>query len=173
MKHWVFRKGKRLYENGSVRFKFTDRQGNSYFSVLDDEADKEKHLVKYGQELKEFCDCYFGVTDGVNGKRCPHMVAVNLFIQKDIIDGELSTSYILEGSAREADVSSEVESRELSSKQKQDLRETLSCEFCGADDRINLHRINRKGLYVLRNIMPVCEECHRKIHSKEKGHTNK
>lgn len=49
----------------------------------------------------------------------------------------------------------------------------LSCELCGADDDLNLHRIKRKGPYVLRNVMPICGDCHRKIHSKEKGHTNK
>lgn len=45
MKHWVFTKAERLYESGSVRFKFTDREGNSYFSVLDEEADTDEHLV--------------------------------------------------------------------------------------------------------------------------------
>jgi len=173
MKHWVFTKAERLYQSGSVRFKFTDREGNSYFSVLDEEADTEEHIVKIGDELDEYCDCMFGVTQSVNGKRCPHIVAVNLFIQRDIINGDLSKSYLLEGDSKNEDVDSEIEKDELSSQEKKELRSILSCELCGADDDLNLHRIKRKGPYVLRNVMPVCGDCHRKIHSKEKGHTNK
>lgn len=173
MKHWVFRKGFRIYEKDNVSLDFSDTHGHVYFRVLD-EGKGDRYQVKIQDNLKEFCDCYHGLTNGVNGDRCPHKVAVNHFINFDIIRGDISTDLVKKtGFTSEEVIYKPKANNELSAQEKKVLRDTLSCEVCGSDDDINLHRIKRKGLYVLRNVMPLCGDCHRKIHSKEKGHTNK
>lgn len=173
MKHWIYRKAFRIYEKGNVKLDFSDRFGHTYFKVYDHE--KEKNFrVKIHENLEEHCDCYHGLTNGVNGDRCPHKIAVNHFINYDIIRGDISTDLVKKsGLTSEEELDRPQADDELSSKEKKMLREMLSCEICGSDSDINLHRLNRKGLYVLRNIMPLCGDCHRRIHGKEKGHINK
>lgn len=152
---------------------FSDKFGNVYFRVNDKEKESS-FRVKIGEDLQEYCDCKHGLTNGVNGDRCPHKLAVNHFVNYDIIKGDLSTDLVKKsGLTSEEMIESQDADNELSSKQKKVLRDIMSCEVCGEDSNINLHRINRKGLYVLRNIMPICADCHRQIHGKEKGHTNK
>ncbi len=60
------------------------------------------------------------------------------------------------------------------SKNKADLLRKFvdyKCEQCGQIDKIlHCHRINRgyrEGKYILRNIILLCKECHKKIHSGE------
>jgi len=65
------------------------------------------------------------------------------------------------------------------SKRKIDLlREFVNhtCESCGKHERkvgtLEPHRIQRGnmgGKYVLRNILMLCSECHKRIHSNEQG----
>lgn len=174
MKAWIYSKALRLYNEKNINYEFIDREGNVYFSVLDEESEVDEHTVKVSEGLSCFCDCFHGVTDGVNGNRCPHKLAVDLFVFFEFIEGDLSRSYVFKKGDREEREIDEVSAdNELSKREKKCLRDMLSCEICGSNDDMNLHRINRKGLYVLRNIMPICGSCHRKIHSHEEGHTSK
>jgi hypothetical protein len=46
------------------------------------------------------------------------------------------------------------------------------CEMCHQETHLIPHRIRRgyqNGEYIPRNIMMVCEECHKKIHYNEPG----
>ena len=59
----------------------------------------------------------------------------------------------------------------LSEKQKKELIKPIGeCELCGGMDSLQLHRIkrgNQKGTYELRNVMCLCEDCHKNIHANE------
>jgi len=59
----------------------------------------------------------------------------------------------------------------LSERQKQKLKEAIGiCEMCGSSSNIVIHRIrraNQGGEYTLRNLMVICEDCHKQIHSRE------
>jgi len=49
-------------------------------------------------------------------------------------------------------------------------REVGGCERCGRNVKLVPHRIKRGnagGLYIPRNIMMVCEDCHKEFHCKE------
>ena len=45
------------------------------------------------------------------------------------------------------------------------------CEMCHKKNyKLQAHRINRgyqEGEYIMRNIMMICEECHKRLHFKE------
>lgn len=167
VKTWVYENGVDLYEAGKVEHKFTDRHGTSHFVVWDDEEDNIPR-VKVNEMLKTNCDCLFGVTSGVNGSRCPHEIAVDLFMVLKGVKGDFALEmFERDESAPEMKKNNK---NELNEGQKKVLRDLLSCEICGSDQDMNLHRINRQGPYVLRNIMPLCDKHHKQLHSKEKGH---
>ena len=56
------------------------------------------------------------------------------------------------------------------------IRETGGCERCGSKKNLQIHHIQRrsaKGKDVPRNLMIVCEKCHKEFHKYEEGHINK
>ena len=163
VKQWVYEKAVELYEDEKVEFDFTDRQGKAHFLVEDD----REYIVQVDDNLKYYCDCSFGVGQGVNGARCTHQVAVETWcIMKA---GKGTFNFQVFRKDRETRNVEKEGREELSSQQKKVLRELLDCEMCG-EDKVQLHRIKRQGPYQLRNIMPLCDKCHKRIHGKEKGH---
>ena len=165
VKTWVYEKGVSLYEEGKVEYKFTDRHGKANFVVWDSDEDMPPR-VSITDSLEFQCGCGFGVLSG--DKRCPHEIAVDWFIVLKGIKGNFALETLKKD--EKAKQVQETRKEELSSSQKEVLREIMTCEVCGSGDNINLHRINRQGPYILRNIMPLCGEHHKEIHGKEKGH---
>lgn len=168
VKTWVYEKGLNLYEEGKVEHQFTSPHGKAHFRVWDNESDIP--LVQVTDDLESQCDCQFGVSTGVKGKKCPHEIAVDLFLILKAVKGDYALE-MFESDKEARKITND--KNELSSREKKVLRDALSCERCGSENQLNLHRINRQGQYVLRNIMPLCKECHKDIHGKEKGHINR
>jgi hypothetical protein len=166
VKTWVYEKGVSLYEEGKVEYKFTDGHGKASFVVWDSDEDIPPR-VSITDSLEFQCGCGFGVLSG--DKRCPHEIAVDWFIVLKGIKGNFGLE-ILKKDGRAGEVQKTRAKKELSSSQKKVLRDILSCEVCGKDENIQLHRISRQSKYLLRNIQPSCKKCHRELHSKEKGH---
>lgn len=164
VKQWVYENAVELYEDEKVEFSFTDRQGKGHFEVQDEES---SHIVQVEDDLKYHCDCSFGIGKGVNGARCTHQVAVEIWIVMKAGKGTFNFEVFKKD--RETRNVEKKKREELSSQQKKVLREILTCEMCGAD-KVQLHRIKRQGPYQLRNIAPYCSDCHEKIHGNEKGH---
>ena len=61
--------------------------------------------------------------------------------------------------------------KKLSEKKKQILKDFVDgkCEICkNKSEKLNIHRIKRGADYQnLRNLMVICNDCHKKIHSME------
>ena len=60
---------------------------------------------------------------------------------------------------------------ELTRKQRNQIKKIIGrCEYCGATENLQIHRINRGwngGKYTLRNIYVLCPKCHRMFHEME------
>lgn len=163
VKQWVYEKAVEMYEGEKVEFSFTDRQGKAHFDVEDEDR---KYIVQVDDDLKYNCDCSFGVGKGVNGARCTHQVAVELWSVMKVGKGTFNFEVFKKDKIRDVEKDKR---NQLTGQQKKVLREVLDCEMCGAES-VELHRIERKGPYQLRNIMPICSNCHKKMHRNEKGH---
>jgi len=170
VKTWVYEQGIELYEAGKVEHEFTTPHGKAHFRVWDGDKDHIP-MVQVTDDLESQCDCSFGLSTGVKGKKCPHEIAVDLFIILKGIKGDYCLEFFQ--ADKQARKMQGQERNELTGNEKSVLRDMLSCERCGESSELNLHRINRQGPYILRNIMPLCASCHRKIHGKEKGHINR
>lgn len=163
VKQWVYEDAVELYESNKVDFRFLDSQNKAHFEV----EDEETHHVQIDSDLKYYCDCLFGVGKGVNGARCSHEIAVELWINLKAVKGSFNFE-VFKTDRKIRDVEKK-DRKELNAGQKKVLRDILTCEICG-EDKIQLHRVKRQGPYQLRNLIPLCDEHHKKMHSKERGH---